>query len=74
MIAYLGIGSNIGDRLYFLDKANAPDNFGYCVFGEVVEGIEIVESIGAVSTGNNAGHSDVPLIDIIIETVEAIEE
>ena len=58
----------------FLDKANAPDNFGYCVFGEVVEGIEIVEGIGAVSTGNNAGHSDVPLIDIIIETVEVIEE
>ena len=44
------------------------------MFGEVVEGIEIVESIGAVSTGNNAGHSDVPLIDIIIETVEVIEE
>jgi len=58
----------------FLDKANAPDNFGYCVFGKVVEGIEIVETIGAVNTGNNAGHSDVPLIDIIIETVEVIEE
>jgi len=57
----------------FLDKANAPDNFGYCVFGEVVEGIEIVESIGTVNTGNNAGYSDVPLIDITIETVEVIE-
>jgi peptidyl-prolyl cis-trans isomerase B (cyclophilin B) len=57
----------------FLDKANAPDNFGYCVFGEVVEGIEIVENIGTVNTGNNAGYSDVPLIDITIETVEVIE-
>ena len=45
----------------FLDKANAADGYGYCVFGQVISGIEIVEQIGAVATGNNSGHSDVPI-------------
>jgi peptidyl-prolyl cis-trans isomerase B (cyclophilin B) len=58
----------------FLDKKNAPDGYGYCVFGEVVEGIEIVEEIGTVSTGNKNGHSDVPQDTITIETVEIIKE
>ncbi|MBS82731.1 MAG: peptidylprolyl isomerase [Gammaproteobacteria bacterium] len=58
----------------FLDKENAPDDFGYCVFGEVVEGIEIVEKIGHTATGNKLGYSDVPLENIIIEDVEIIKE
>jgi len=57
----------------FLDIKNAPDGYGYCVFGEVVEGMEIVETIGAVETGNKAGHADVPLVDIVIESVELID-
>lgn len=58
----------------FLDKNNAPDNFGYCVFGEVVEGMEVVERIGTTDTGTKLGFSDVPLKNIIIEDVEIIEE
>ena len=58
----------------FLDKANAPDQYGYCVFGEVVEGIEVVEKIGQVQTGNASGHSDVPLEAILIESVTIIEK
>ena len=57
----------------FLDKANSADGYGYCVFGQVTDGIEIVEQIGAVSTGNNAGHSDVPIENIIINEVTLIE-
>ena len=57
----------------FLDMKNSPDGYGYCVFGEVVEGIEIVESIGNAETGNKAGHADVPLADIVIESAELID-
>ena len=57
----------------FLDKANSADGYCYCVFGQVTDGIEIVEQIGAVSTGNNAGHSDVPIENIIINEVTLIE-
>jgi cyclophilin family peptidyl-prolyl cis-trans isomerase len=58
----------------FLDKKNAPDGYGYCVFGEVVEGMDIVENIGTVSTGNMGGHGDVPQEPIVVEKVEVIEE
>ena len=57
----------------FLDKTNAADGYGYCVFGQVTEGIEIVEQIGGVATGNNAGHSDVPIENVVINSVEIIE-
>ncbi|MBT5644229.1 MAG: peptidyl-prolyl cis-trans isomerase [Gammaproteobacteria bacterium] len=58
----------------FLDKKNAPDGYGYCVFGEVVEGINVIEEIGTVATTNKSGHGDVPQETIIIESVEVIEE
>tara|TARA_Y100000748_G_scaffold165260_1_gene138256 strand:+ start:97 stop:663 length:567 start_codon:yes stop_codon:yes gene_type:complete len=59
----------------FLDKKNAQDGWGYCVFGEVTEGIEIVEQIGTVATGNHpSGHQDVPIETITIESVEIIEQ
>ena len=57
----------------FLDKANSADGVGYCVFGQVTDGIEIVDQIGVVSTGNNSGHSDVPIENIVIESVDVIE-
>ena len=57
----------------FLDKANAADGYGYCVFGQVTDGIEIVEQIGVVPTGNNAGHSDVPIENVVISEVKVIE-
>ncbi len=57
----------------FLDKANSADGYGYCVFGQVTDGIEIVEQIGVVATGNNSGHSDVPIENIVINDVSVIE-
>ena len=56
----------------FLDRANSADGYGYCVFGQVTDGIEVVEQIGGVATGNNAGHSDVPIENIIINEVTLI--
>ena len=48
-------------------KSEAPEDFGYCVFGRVYDGIEIVDLIKAVETTYKGGHSDVPLEEVIIE-------
>ncbi|MDE0109738.1 MAG: peptidylprolyl isomerase [Bryobacterales bacterium] len=52
----------------FLDKENARDGWGYCVFGKVVEGMDVVESIAQVPTGSKMGHQDVPLTPVIIKS------
>ena len=57
----------------FLDKSKSPDGYGYCVFGEVVEGIDIVEKIGATKTGNVGYFSDVPTNTITIDKIEIPE-
>ncbi|HEU0187481.1 MAG TPA: peptidylprolyl isomerase [Gallionellaceae bacterium] len=50
----------------------APNSqgYGYCVFGKVVEGMDVVDKIGKVQTGNNMGHADVPREDVIITKAE----
>jgi peptidyl-prolyl cis-trans isomerase A (cyclophilin A)/peptidyl-prolyl cis-trans isomerase B (cyclophilin B) len=50
----------------FLDHGTR--DFGYAVFGEVVEGMDVVDKIAAVRTGNKGGHQDVP-----VETVTIVE-
>lgn len=49
----------------FLDFPG-QDGWGYCVFGEVVEGFDVVDKINEVSTGNNGGHGDVPIDSVIV--------
>ena len=49
----------------FLDYP-AQDGWGYCVFGEVTEGQDVVDKIGLVATGNQGGHADVPNDAVIV--------
>ena len=52
----------------FLDfKAPSGQSWGYCVFGEVTEGMDVVDKIRAVATGNQGFHQDVPKEDVVIE-------
>jgi peptidyl-prolyl cis-trans isomerase B (cyclophilin B) len=53
----------------FLDKAQARDGVGYCVFGKVVEGMDVVDKIKAVKTTSKSGHGDVPVTDVVIQSV-----
>ncbi|WP_457676432.1 peptidylprolyl isomerase [Thiolapillus sp.] len=53
----------------FLDYPG-QDGWGYAVFGKVVEGMDVVDAIEKVPTGNKAGHSDVPVEPVIIEKAE----
>ena len=56
----------------FLDyKAPMPQLFGYCVFGKVTEGMDVVDAIAAVKTGNRGMHQDVPQEDVVILDVIA---
>jgi peptidyl-prolyl cis-trans isomerase B (cyclophilin B) len=54
----------------FLDfRAENVQGWGYAVFGRVVEGMDVVQAIEKVATGRKGGHDDVPLADVVIESV-----
>ena len=57
-----------------LDKAKDPRGVGYCVFGRVIEGMDVVEKIKGVETGTSKGHDDVPTKDIVIKSVKVVKE
>ena len=54
----------------FLDKANAQDGWGYAVFGEVKSGMDVVDQIRNVKTGNKDGHGDVPVEAVLIKSIK----
>jgi len=60
---------NHGEKNQFLDKANARDGWGYCVFGKVIKGMDVVDKIAKVPTGNAGPHGDVPTSDVTIKSV-----
>ncbi|MGI2855600.1 peptidylprolyl isomerase [Shewanella algae] len=60
---------NVNDNTFLDFKNESIQGWGYCVFGEVVEGMDVVNTIKGVSTGNRGMHQDVPLEAVIIEKV-----
>lgn len=57
----------------FLDFRNkTPQGHGYCAFGKVVDGMDVVDKIAGVSTTTSGPHGDVPAKPVIIESVEKI--
>lgn len=65
---------------FFINVANngflnnpGQDGWGYCVFGKVVAGTEVIDAMRKVRTGNRAGHQNVPLEDIIISKAEVVK-
>ena len=58
---------NVGENT-FLNKSQSSDGVGYCVFGKVTEGMDVVEKIKAVPTGSKGGHGDVPVKDVVIQS------
>jgi peptidyl-prolyl cis-trans isomerase B (cyclophilin B) len=61
---------NVNDNGFLDHTAPTPQGWGYCVFGRVVEGREIVDRIKGVKTGRRGMHQDVPLEDVVIERAE----
>ena len=63
---------NVVDNDFLNFRAPTPQHFGYCVFGRVTEGMDVVDKIRQVKTGNRGMHSDVPVENVVIR--EAVEE
>ncbi|OAH99962.1 peptidylprolyl isomerase [Methylomonas methanica] len=58
----------------FLDHTSpSPSGWGYAVFGEVIEGMDVVDAMAKQATGNRGPHQDVPKTDIVIDKAEVIE-
>ncbi|MBA1196309.1 peptidyl-prolyl cis-trans isomerase [Pseudomonas plecoglossicida] len=63
---------NASDNGFLNHSGKNTQGWGYAVFGEVIEGKDVVDKIEAVATGSKAGHQDVPKEDVIIEKAEII--
>ena len=63
---------NTGADNSFLDYPG-QDGWGYCVFGKVVEGMDVVDAIAKIKVGNKAGHQNVPKEDVIITKAEVVK-
>lgn len=65
---------NVKDNTFLNFTRDTPDQWGYCVFGTVLEGMDVVDKIKSVATHRFEGHSDVPVEDVVIEEVVLHEE
>ena len=61
---------NVADNTFLDFKSPTADGYGYCVFGEVVEGMDVVDAIKNVATTSQGMHQDVPKEDVLITKVE----
>jgi peptidyl-prolyl cis-trans isomerase B (cyclophilin B) len=61
---------NVADNDFLNFSSPTSQGWGYCVFGKVTDGTDVVDQIRQVKTGNKAGHQDVPVEDVVIERAE----
>jgi peptidyl-prolyl cis-trans isomerase B (cyclophilin B) len=65
---------NVADNDFLNFKSKTTSGWGYCVFGHVISGMDVVDKIKNVSTTHRAGHQDVPVNNVVIEKVVVKEE
>ena len=63
---------NVKDNDFLNFSAPTPQGWGYCVFGKVVEGTDVVDKIKGVPTGTRGFHQDVPTQNVVIERAEVV--
>ncbi|HEX4986850.1 MAG TPA: peptidylprolyl isomerase [Burkholderiales bacterium] len=63
---------NVTNNAFLNFRSASPEGFGYCVFGAVVEGRDVVDRIRAVETGSRGFHQDVPAEDVVIRKAEVV--
>jgi peptidyl-prolyl cis-trans isomerase B (cyclophilin B) len=64
---------NTKDNGFLNFSAPTAQGWGYCVFGKVVEGMDVIKAIEGVATGNTGGHGDVPREPIVISEVTVVD-
>lgn len=65
---------NVKDNSFLNHTAPNSQGWGYCVFGKVVEGTDVINAIKKVKTGNKSGFQDVPVEDVIITSAEVVTQ
>lgn len=63
---------NVADNGFLNYSGDNVQGFGYCVFGEVVDGMDVVDAIAKVKTGQRMGHGDVPAEEISIIEIKEV--
>lgn len=63
---------NVADNDFLNYTASTSQGFGYCVFGKVVEGLDVVDRIKKVKTGDRGGHQNVPLENVMVQKAEVV--
>jgi peptidyl-prolyl cis-trans isomerase B (cyclophilin B) len=61
---------NVKDNDFLNHKNTSPDGYGYAVFGQVIEGLDVVRTIENVKTANRGMHQDVPVEAVVIHSVK----
>jgi peptidyl-prolyl cis-trans isomerase B (cyclophilin B) len=64
---------NVNDNDFLNHSSPTPQGWGYAVFGKVVDGLDVLDSIRKVKTGSKGFHQDVPVDDVIIEKAVVVE-
>jgi len=64
---------NLTNNAFLNHRDNSADGFGYCVFGKVSEGMDVVDTIAKVRTGNVGGHENVPLEAVTIKSARKVQ-
>jgi len=65
---------NVKDNDFLNHSGKNMQGWGYAVFGKVTEGDDVLDAIRGVATGSKAGHQDVPVEDVTIESVKVLED
>ena len=63
---------NVADNGFLNYTSPTSEGFGYCVFGKVTEGKDVIDKIKKVKTASHSGHQNVPLEDVILQKAEVI--
>jgi cyclophilin family peptidyl-prolyl cis-trans isomerase len=64
---------NVADNTFLNHTAKTPQGWGYAVFGNVVDGLDVVDRIVSVPTGQHGPHSDVPREPVTIDKATVLE-
>lgn len=65
---------NVSDNDFLNHRDQSPQGWGYAVFGRVTDGMDVVNKIKTCATGSQGGHQDVPVEEVIIESVAVQED
>lgn len=65
---------NVSNNEFLNFTSESPQGWGYAAFGKVVDGMDVVNEIKSVRTGMKDGHQDVPVDDVLIESMTVVED